>query len=116
MEKIREAFAAYFEEFEIELPKKIAKKGTLSAHGWTITYVLGTDEQGQPCLDFLAENRMTNMRHVRISQSGEIKELATIRETYAYNPQIEGDQARAEREFQAHNNHVAEILRAKDLL
>ena len=116
MEKIREAFKTYFDEFELELPQKIEKKGTVAEHGWTITYVLTSDEQGQTCLDFLAQHRMTNMRHVRIYQNGEIKELESIQESYGYNHEIEGDQARAEREFQEHNERVAKILRAKNLI
>lgn len=116
MKKIRQAFKDYFDEFEIELPAKLEEKGSLSQHGWTITYVLTTDAEGQPMLDFLAEHRMTNMRHVRIYHDGAVHALESIQETYSYNPDIPGDEARAEEEFQAHNKRVAETLRAKGLI
>lgn len=116
MEKIRQAFREYFEDFELELPKKIENKGTIADSGWTITYVLLKDEQGEPCLDFLAEHRRTSMRHVRIRQNGEVIALETFWETYGYDPEIEGDKERAEKEFHEHNNRVAEILREKGLI
>lgn len=116
MEKIRQAFKEYFDEFDIELPEHIEKKGTITDSGWSITYILTHDEHGEPCLDFLAEHRMTNMRHVRIRQNGEVVALETFQENYAYDAEVEGDEERAEREFQAHNNRVAELLRQKGLI
>ncbi len=116
MEKIREAFKEYFEEFEVELPEKIEKKGAISEGGWHISYVLTTDEQGEPCLDFVAEHRMTTMQHVRIRENGEVITLGSIQDNYTYNEEIEGDQERAEKEMRAHNQRFADQLSEKGLL
>jgi hypothetical protein len=116
MKKIREAFKEHFDDFGIELPEKIEKKGTISQGGWSITYVLTTDEQGDPCLDFVAEHRMTTMQHVRIRQNGEVDTVDTIQDNYTYNAEIEGDQERAEEEMKEHNKRFTDQLSEKGLL
>jgi hypothetical protein len=116
MEKIREAFNAYFKRFGLELPEQLEPKGRLSGGGWSVTYVLTTDEAGEPCLDFLAEHRMTNMRHVRIRQNGEVIALESIEESFSYDAEVEGDKERAEKAFHEHNNRVADLLREKGLI
>jgi len=116
IEKIRRGFKRYFDDFNLELPKEIEKKGTISERGWTITYVLTTEDGDKPALDFFAEHRMTNAQLVRIHADGRAEVLETLQETYGYNPEIEGDEERAAREFQAHNQRVAQILQDKGLL
>lgn len=116
MEKIREAFKEYFEGYDIELPEKIEKKGKISKGRWSITYVLTTDEEGKPALDFIADHPMSSMSHMRIRENGETVALESMRENYSYDAKIEGDEERARKEWQEHNDRVADILHEKGLI
>jgi hypothetical protein len=116
MEKIIEAFKAYFKGHEIELPQELEKKGTISQGRWGITYLLTTDEEGKPYLEFVASHPQTNMRHVKITQNGKVIALDAMYEDYTYNPKIEGDKERAEKEWREHNKRVIDELQEKGLL
>lgn len=115
-EKIRKAFADYFKDFKIKLPKELEKKGRLSKEGWSITYVQTTDDDGNPCLEFLASHRMAGMNRVRIQEDGTVVALPTIEESYGYDSTVAGDKERAEAEWQAHNKRVADEMQAKGLI
>lgn len=116
MEKIRRAFKEYFDEFDIELPETIQVKGSIQEGGWSITYILNTDEDGKPALDFFAEHRMTNPQLVRIHADGRVEEVASIQETYSFDPDRKGDGERAQKEFQEHNDKVAKLLKERGFL
>lgn len=116
MEKIRRAFKEYFDEFDIELPETIQVKGSIQEGGWSITYILNTDEDGKPALDFFAEHRMTNPQLVRIHADGRVEEVASIQETYSFDPDKKGDGERAQKEFQEHNDKVAKLLKERGFL
>lgn len=115
MDNIRTAFKNYFAQFGLELPAEIEPRGKFYARGWAITYVQTQDDQGQPCLDFLAEHRMTNSRHERIHQDGTIKHLPAPLDAFVHDPNIPGDEARARRDFYEYNQQVEAILKAKGL-
>lgn len=75
MDKIHEAFNKYFEAFGITLPEKLPEKGDIRQKGWAITYHLNQDDDCNAYLDFFADHRMTNPRHIRILHTGETKAL-----------------------------------------
>jgi hypothetical protein len=116
MEKIREAFKEFFEGEDIELPQVIEKKGKISKERWGITYILTTDEEGKPALEFIASHPLTNMRHILIKQNGELISLDAMYEDFNYDPKIEGDKERAEKEWREHNKRVADELSKKGLI
>ena len=90
--------------------------GRLSASGWTIHYLFGTDEQGD-YLDFYAQHRMTNDRHVRIRATGETEMLPAILDAVAFPPDASDEQRRqVEQACRRHNISVTEGLRRKGFL
>ena len=115
MDKIRESFAAYFENFGIQLPDPVPARGYILEQDWSITYVVLPDEQGQPSLEFVAENRFTNPRHIRILSSGETIPLDAIRDSFTYDPDVPGDREAAEARMIAHNEAVMADLEEKGL-
>ena len=115
VEGIRKTFKDYFADWDIELPKNVPDKGSIAEAGWTITYVLN-EVDGQPCLDFLAEHRMTNLRHIRILSNGEAVAFDTFMEAYGFDPEIDADEDAAKRRYEEHNRRVGDELRAKGLI
>lgn len=116
---IRKSFKAYFNEQGIELPQQIpvGQVNTFDdvGSGWTINYRL--DElNGNLQLDFYAYHRMTNSRHERILESGEVISLENF---WEFGFRIyEDDPERTEREkneIHDKNKVVEEILRQKGL-
>jgi hypothetical protein len=116
MESIIEAFRAYFDH-SVEIPLPLSEKGSIEddSTGWTISYVMNKDENGQPYLDFTANHRMTNSRHIRITHDGTVIGLETYQEFYAYDPKIEGDKEVKQQAYYEHNRKVSEILKKKGL-
>lgn len=112
-DKIGNAFNEYFASSKIKLPDPILPQGNIQQAGWTIKYILNEDDQGQPCLDFFAEHRMTNPRHVRIDSNGNIMALDSFLESFTYDSEVEGDEEKARKRFEEHNLRIAEILKAK---
>jgi hypothetical protein len=116
MDKIRESFAAYFEGFGLQLPDPVPAQGYIWEKEWSITYVVIPDEHGQPCLEFVANNRFTNSRHIRILSTGETIPLDTIEDSFTYNPDVPGDREAAEARMLAHNEAVMADLTEKGLM
>jgi len=113
--KIREAFAAYFKDFDIHLPLEISPEGGLIKQaGWNIRYAVGRDG-GRTYLEFYAINRMTNDRHLRIHHDGSLENLATVSQGVTFNPDIPGDRDRAERERKASDERLLADLKRKGL-
>jgi hypothetical protein len=115
MGTITSGFKEYFKGFQLELPDPIPSKGEIQQGGWNITYAFNQDDNGFPCLDFFAEHRMTNPRHVRILHDGSILGLESYQESYSYNADVEGDKERAIQAMQEHNDRVSKALKAKGL-
>lgn len=116
MDKMQETFAGRFKPWGIELPDPVPERGEIAQGGWIIKYILVPDEQGQPCLEFVANHRMTNQRHERILSSGERVSLPEFQEGYGYDPNIPGDREAAEARMRAHNQALMEDLISKGLL
>jgi hypothetical protein len=114
--QIQAAFKEYFDEFDLELPKTLKEKGTIQQGGWSITYVLTREGDDQPALDFFAEHRLTNPRLIRIHPDGRVEEVASLQENFGFDPDVAGDQQRAEKEFQEHNDRFAKLLEERGLL
>ncbi len=115
MTKIASKFKEYFAGYDLELPDPIPPKGQIDKNGWSITYVLHNDDTGSPYLDFFAEHRLTSPKHVRIFHDGKLLGLETYQESYSYDPEIEGDEERAIKEMEEHNNRVSEALKLKGI-
>ena len=113
MGTIATGFKDYFEGFGLELPDPIPEKGRVEGSGWQVRYILSQDDSNQPCLDFFAENRMTNPRHVRILHDGSFMSLESYQESYSHDSDVSGDQEQAMQAMRDHNDRVTEILKAK---
>jgi hypothetical protein len=103
-----------FGPWKIRLPGGARKRGVgeIRKSGWWIRYAFGR-EQGADYLDCYAVHRMTNDRHVRILESGEVRGLPAKSDML-----IRGDGAKqaiveAERAFNEHNRRVDEELERK---
>ena len=84
MELLKEKFDDYFLNWDIKLSEKIISKrssGIIQDSGWFIQYCFGK-ENGIEHLDFYAAHRMTNDRHHRIYEYGEMTNLPTLRSGY----------------------------------
>jgi hypothetical protein len=112
---IRATFADTFADWEVELPTTIEAKGQIADGGWTITYVLGETE-GEPSLEYIAEHRMTNMRHSKILADGEHVGLDTYADAIGFDPDIDVDETAARARYDAHNRRVTQQLRDAGLL
>lgn len=110
---IQAAFRDYFAPASVSLPDPIPARGTVEGDGWHVRFVV--NQEDPPHLDFFAENRMTNSRHVRIHADGSTESLETYQDAIITQPDEENwEQGRA-RQLK-HNERVTEILRAKGLL
>jgi len=116
MNRIRESFARYFERFGIRLPDPLPAHGQIRHGSWSIRYVVLQDEQGHPCIEFVAFNRFTSPRHELILSSGEIVSLPEIQEEFSYDPKVPGDREAAQTRMIEHNKAVMEDLRRKGLM
>jgi hypothetical protein len=113
--KIREAFAAYFKDFDIRLPAEIpAAGGLIKQAGWNIRYAVGRDG-GRSYLELYAMNRMTNDRHLRVYEDGTVETLGTVSQGVTFNPDVPGDRERAERDRKAADDRLIADLRRKGL-
>ena len=118
MDKIRETFKKYFGD-GVELPENIPAFGKFSDYkytDWDITYIFRTDENGKKYLDFTADHRMTNPRHCRITEDGELIHLEMYKIDCGYDPKIEGDEEIKKQEYFEYNRNVSRILIEKGLL
>jgi hypothetical protein len=116
VDEIRQSFARYFQAFGLELPDPLPPRGYVGGKGWSVRYAVLPDENGQPCLEFVANHRMTNSRHERILSTGEVIGFPGFEHDYSYNPSVPGDKEAAEARMKAHNDAVAEDLRSKGLI
>jgi hypothetical protein len=91
MSRIVEMFNSYFETWAISLPPESVHKGLPGAifqRGWGIQCCFGADARGR-YMDFYAANRLTNDRHVRIYESGNVESLPAISDFLHENWQAE---------------------------
>lgn len=116
MKQITKVFAEYFENWNITLPSEAVEKrvlGKIQSRGWTIQYQFGSNDSGE-FLDFYASHRMTNDRHVRIYETGEVEYLPAFQDFMVYPANASEDQKRQiEAEYHEHNRTVDEELRRK---
>jgi hypothetical protein len=114
MKEIVDRFLRDFEPWDISLPPEHARermRGKLVEGGWAIWYLYGEDEKGE-YLDYYASHRMTDDRHVRIYESGEVERLPTIN-TFRLVSQDPEEDARLEAEYLDKNRRVARMLEEK---
>ena len=116
---IRKAFKEYYNESGIELPAVVEFDVVRSLNdvgsGWDINYKLVKLETGL-FLDFYACHRMTNSRHHRIMENGEVIALENFWEfglpVYKDDPER---QKREREEIYRKNKEVKDILESKGL-
>ena len=116
LDDIRQSFARFFGEGNIQLPESIPARGEIRQGGWTIVYVLDRDDDGQACLEFIANNRFTNSQHMRISSDGRREPLPSWEDDFSFDPNIPGDREASEARMNAHNASVVDELRRKGLI
>ena len=112
MDNIERIFGDTFEHWDIQLPANATvdkKRGKIHQSGWSISYVFGEDY-----MDYYAEHRMTDPRHVRIYTDGKVETLPAPREVYAYSDERDKDGAREE--FFRYNRAVYAELERKGLV
>jgi hypothetical protein len=118
LEHVKRAFEEYFSHWSIELPEETMatrSRGEIRQAGWTIRFLFDRDGDRE-YLDFYAMHRMTNDRHARIYEDGQVEHLESIWDTSVHNPEIPGDEERARREYIEHNRRVSEALKKKGFL
>ena len=107
LSNIRSRFARCFAHWGIELPERAVaerKRGELFQAGWSVRWLFGADEKGE-YLDFYAVHRMTNDRHLRIHDNGDVTELEAL-----LDPLVPVGE---EEEYYARNRRVGRMLKAK---
>jgi ABC-type sulfate transport system substrate-binding protein len=84
-------------------------RGTVESENLSVRYCFGEDENGVPYLDIYSSNKMGSM-HLRIKHNGETEALDTYQEGFSYDPDIPGDEERAQKEHRVHNERVGKML------
>jgi len=112
--KIKLLFAEAFATWAISLPEEtVAKRlrGKICKAGWAIWFLFDSDAKGE-YLDYYAAHRMTNDRHVRIYEDGQVEDLPAIPDLRPCS-EDPGEDARLKKEQHAEDLRVVEILEAK---
>ena len=113
--RMREAFAAYFKDFSIQLPPELQpSSGVIKKGGWDIRYILGQDGKRKH-LELYAMHRMTNDRHLKIYDDGTVDTLQAVSDGISYKPEVPGDRERAERERKDKDQPLIADLKQKGL-
>ena len=116
LQRIADAFARYFEAWEIRLPASAIADpapGEIRKGGWRVQFRWGSCEGGR-FLDFYAAHRMTNDRHHRIHEDGTIEDLEALQDWIVYPPDAtEVQKLEAKRRFHEHNARVGADLNRK---
>ena len=116
MTEIERLFADQFRPWGLALLEGAAERGEpgrVGGAGWSVRYVWGDDDRGR-YLDYVADHRMTNQRHVRLRETGEKESLPAIHDGFVSDG-TEADGRRAEAEYTARNQRVYASLRRKGL-
>ena len=116
MTEIERLFAEQFRPWGLVLPEGATERGEpgdTEGAGWSVRYVWGDDDRGR-YLDYVADHRMTNQRHVRLRETGETESLPAVHDGYVSDG-TEADRRRAEAEYVARNRRVYAALRRKGL-
>jgi len=114
MEKIEDIFNEEFKNWEIQLPIeniRLRQRGSIEQAGWKICYLFGLDDKGE-YLDYYAVHRMTDDRHGRIYSDGTCQSLRAMGQWCLLSDDPE-ENVRRQKEFDAGNQLVAEMLKAK---
>lgn len=116
MHKISEVFNKTFQSWNLTLPHEALETrqgGSLHGAGWTIKYLFDQDEKGR-YLDYYATHRMTNDRHVRIYEHGEVVMLESPLEFMVFPAgSTEDEQEQIRKEYFAENRRIYKELARK---
>ena len=114
MDKIVDRFNRDFAHWGIRLSLDAAKergRGKIVKAGWAIWYRFGADANGE-YLDYYSAHRMTDDRHTRVYEDGQIENLPTTRTMYRVTDDPE-ENARIKARFDAQNREIAAMLTKK---
>jgi hypothetical protein len=95
-----------------EADLELGRPGLLNADNWQIRYCFGQKE-GRDYMDVYGSHRMTNDRHLRLYEDGEMEDLEALRMSYGWDPKIPGDEERSKREHIEYNTRIWGMLDAK---
>ena len=110
----RRTFRAYFRACKLSLPRSLSRgHGVISGCGWHIVWTTRT-LRGRAYLDFYAKHRMTNDRHHRIRQDGNIVELPTAWSSVLFPLDYTAvDKNNIERRWARRNDRIHRLVHAK---
>ncbi len=114
MDKIIEQFNRDFAHWGIRLPLDAVRekgRGKIIKAGWAIWYRFGVGSKGE-YLDYYSAHRMTDDRHTRVYEDGQIENLPTIISMYRVTDDPE-ENSRIRAEFYAKNQEIAAMLAEK---
>lgn len=114
MKIIEKIFNDHFSHWDFFIPLEDIKnrsRGKICKAGWAIWYLFGKDGKGE-FLDYYATHRMTNDRHVRIYESGEIKGLPTLKMWHSCSDNPAEDK-KLEEVYYAENKRISKMLEEK---
>lgn len=80
----------------MRVPGRVAE--SLRGSGHNIRFVFGSDDAGE-YLEYYATHRMTNDRHVRIWDTGDVATLRALPPFYVIDPLTPGGEEQARREY-----------------
>jgi hypothetical protein len=101
IDRIREVFAEHFQPWGVTLPLRAAETreaGAIHHRGWNIRFFFGSDDAGE-YLEYYATHRMTNDRHIRIRENGDVAPLRAIPQFYVFDSETPGGEERARKEY-----------------
>jgi predicted NAD-dependent protein-ADP-ribosyltransferase YbiA (DUF1768 family) len=115
LDKIREAFSERYSPWRVKLPERLAPSGEIDdsefKSRWIISYALGYDENGSPCLFVADDHRMTNPSLYVIRETGKILGLASYPTLFFFHPEIKGDHDKQEQEYYRRNKIISSFHR-----
>jgi len=112
---IRRAFGEFFPGDGPQLPDPLPDHGSISGGDWSVRFALNTDENGDPRLDFFAENRFFEPLFGQVSHDGHAVTLDSFVQYFSYDPDVDGDKSAAEQRMLDHNQAVERALKSRRL-
>lgn len=111
--EIWQGFRRLFGHSGCELPSTLPAEGTFDCGPWTFRYAVNDD--GGLCLDLVAASAHAGQQVHRVRASGDLESGPDLQTVLVLDPGDDDMDAARERQ-RAHNERVADTLRARRLL
>lgn len=111
---IRRSFEQEFSADSVEVPEPLGESGSFASGGWSFEYRFN-DADGARCLDVMALAGDV-MQVWRFHPDGTAEPGPSFTSMVIFDPDVDRSEADARRRYEAHNAHVAELLRTRGLL